>query len=159
MWPGPAFTGLSTEGWRSSFFLIGTLGMSLEGARVKITHHLTPKFVHVFLLAKLKGRHRRGRSEGEAGLTPFKSSLLPQDFGEDAHLSNALFLPVIYTRPSLSPAPSRTGMQPLSMHINSSRRHYIIPPLLQSCVVTWPRSGQEDDSGLGWDLEHLLKIQ
>ena len=161
MWPGLAFTGLSTEEWWSSFFLIGTLGMSLEAGRVKITRHLIPKLVHVFLLAKLKGSHRRGRSEQEAGLTPFKSSLLPQDLGEDTHLSNDthLFLPVTYTHPSLSLAPSGTGLQSLFTHINSWRRYYIALPLLQSCVVTWPRSGQEGNSGLGWDLENLLKIQ
>lgn len=87
--------------------------MSLEAARVKITRHLIPKLVHVFLLAKLKASRRRGRSEQEAGLTPFKSSLLPQDLGEDTHLSSDthLFLPVTYTRPSLSLVPSGTGLQ------------------------------------------------
>ena len=70
------------------------LGNVFGGSRVKITCHLIPTFVHVFLPAKLKGSHRMGRSERQAGLTPFRSSLLPQDLGEDPCLSNALFLPV-----------------------------------------------------------------
>lgn len=97
MCSGPAFKGLSTDGWWLSSLVIGALEMSLERTRVQITHRLISNIIHAHLPQCL--RTDTGRRDFGVGQTWSKSRSAAMRPWEDDNLcKGSLFTLVTYGR-------------------------------------------------------------